>query len=83
MSVEERKGDDIKKKIKTDLIDSSKQRHELAEESRTQTGDVYEWTLTGKGENIKKEVQRKKKKKRKHCSLPFVVRYTQTHIHTL
>lgn len=32
------------------LVNSSKQRHELAEESATQTGDVYEWTLTGRGE---------------------------------
>lgn len=34
----------------TNLVDSSKQRHELAEESGTQTGDVHKWTLTGRKE---------------------------------
>lgn len=37
------------------LINSSKQRHELAEESSTQTGDVYERTLAGR--KIKKRHQ--------------------------
>lgn len=31
----------------TNLVDSTKKRHELAEQGGAQTGDVYEGTLTG------------------------------------
>lgn len=33
--------------VETDLVDSTKQRHELAEQSGAQTGDVHEGTLMG------------------------------------
>lgn len=38
----------LTEKRETDLIDPSEQRHELAEESSTQTGDVDEGTLVGR-----------------------------------
>lgn len=34
----------------TNLVDSTKQRHELAEQGGAQTGDVDEGTLTGGGQ---------------------------------
>lgn len=54
----------------TNLVDSSKQRHELAEQSGTQTGDVHERTLT-EGEETGATL--KKKKKKKCSSILFVV----------
>lgn len=38
---------DQKKKKETDLVDSTKQRHKLAEQGGAQTGDVHEGTLMG------------------------------------
>ena len=59
------------KRNETDLIDSSKQRHELAEESSAQTGNVDERTLTGR-----QETRAQVEKERKHSrSLLFVVQH--------
>lgn len=43
--------------VETDLVDSTKQRHKLAEQSGAQTGDVHEGTLTG-GEETHVNVNR-------------------------
>lgn len=44
---------------------------------------MYEWTLTGKGENIKKEVQSKKKKKKESTAASLLLCVTHKHTYIL